>query len=242
MNNLYGTIMSFEYLPYGGFRFLSKEEIKVFNLDMISENSLIGYILEIDLEYPDSLHDLHNDYSLCPEKIEVSYEMLSKYCKDIVDRYGIKVGGVKKLIPNLNNKIRHVDHYKNLKYYLSSGMKLVRVYRILFFKQSNWLRVFTDFNTSKRKESPDEFSKGLYKLLNNCICGKSIENQRKRINIKLVNDKKKYQKIVSKPNFVSQKIIDKNFVAVHCSKKVLTLNKPIYVGFCILELSKLLMY
>ena len=72
--------------------------------------------------------------------------------------------------------------------------------------------------------------------------GKSIENITKRINVKLINDKKTYQKIVNKPNFISQKIIDKNVVAVHCSKKVLTLNKPIYVGFCILELSKLLMY
>ena len=82
----------------------------------------------------------------------------------------------------------------------------------------------------------------MYKLANNCIYGKSIENLRKRINVKLVNDKKKYQNFVNKPNFVSQKIIGKNFVAVHCSKKVLTLNKPIYVGFCILELSKLLMH
>ena len=78
--------------------------------------------------------------------------------------------------------------------------------------------------------------------MNNCIYGKSIENIRKRINVKLINDKRKYLKIVNKPSFVSQKIIDKNFIAVHCKKKVLTLNKPIFVGFCILELSKLLMY
>ena len=79
-------------------------------------------------------------------------------------------------------------------------------------------------------------------MLNNCIYGKSIENQRKRMNVKLINDKKTYQRCVNKPNFISQKIFDKHFVAVHCSKAVLTLNKPIYVGFCILELSKLLMY
>ena len=82
----------------------------------------------------------------------------------------------------------------------------------------------------------------MYKLLNNCIYGKSIENIRKRINVKLINIRKVYQKVVKKPNFISQKIFDENFVAVHCLKKVLTLNKPIYVGFCILELSKLLMY
>ena len=82
----------------------------------------------------------------------------------------------------------------------------------------------------------------MYKLLNNCIYGKSIENIRKRINGKLINDKKTYQKCVNRKNFISQIIFDKNFVVVHCSKTVLTLNKPIYVGFCILVLSKLLMY
>ena len=119
MNNLYGTVMSFDYSPYENFKFLSEEEIKVFDLYSIPENSLIGYILEVDLEYPTFLHDLHNDYPLCPEKIEVGYDMLSNYSKEIVDWYGIKVGGVKKLIPNLSDKVKHVDHYKNLSYYLS---------------------------------------------------------------------------------------------------------------------------
>ena len=118
-------------------------------------------------------------------------------------------------------------------------MKLVKVHRILSFKQSNWLKKYVDFNTEKRKESNDEFNKNLYKLLNNCIYGKSIENIRKRINLKLVSDKKVYQKCVTRPNFISQKIFDENFV-VHCSKTVLTLNKPIYVRFSILELSELL--
>ena len=214
----------------------------MFDLGLISENSNIGYILEVDLEYPEELHDIHNDYPLRPEKIEVEYKMLSKYCKDIVDWYDIRVGGVKKLIPNLSSKVKYVVHYKNLIYYLSLGMKLVKIHRTLSFKQSNWLKNYTDFNTKKRKESSDEFNKNLYKLKNNCIYGKSIENIRKRINVELINDKKKYQKIVNKSNFISQEIIDQTFVAVHCSKKVLTLDKPIYTGFCILELSKLLMY
>ena len=122
------------------------------------------------------------------------------------------------------------------------GTKLIKI-RILSFKPKNWLKVFTDFNTKKRQESNDEFNENLYKLFNNCIYGKSIENPRK--NVKLLNQKKikkKNKKIVNKPNFISQKIIDKNFVAAHCGKKILSLNKPIYVGFCILELSQLLMY
>ena len=151
MNNLFGTVMSFDYLPYGGFRWLSKEEIKRFDIYSIPENSKIGYILEVDLEYPKRLHDLHNDYPLCPEKVEVKYEMLSKYCKDIVDRYNIKVGGVKKLISNSYDKIRYPVHYKNLIYYLSLGMKLVKIHRILKFKQKHCLKVFTDFNTEKKK-------------------------------------------------------------------------------------------
>ena len=229
-------------LLYRGFRFLSKEEIKVFDLDSIPQNSLVGYILEIDLKYCEELHDLHNDYPLYPEKIEVSYDMFSNYCREIADRYSIKVGGVKKLIPNLGDKVKYVVNYNNLKYYLSLGMKLVKIHRVLCFKQSNWLKKYVDFNTEKRKQITDELSKGLYKFLNNCIYGKSIENIRKRMNIKLINDKKVYQRCVNKPNFISSEILDKNFVAVHCSKKVLTLNKPIYVGFCILELSKSLMY
>ena len=142
--------MSFDYLPYGGFKWLSTEEIKRFNLDSIPENSKIGYILEIDLEYCKELRDIHNDYPLYPEHISVSYEMLSKYCKDIVDRYNIKVGGAKKLFPNLYDKIKYPVHYKNLIYYLKLGIKLKKIYRILKFKQKNWLKVFTDLNTKKR--------------------------------------------------------------------------------------------
>ena len=162
MNNIYRTIMSIDYLPYEGFKFLSEGEIDGFDLGIIPENSLIGYIL-------------HNDYLLCPEKNEVIYDMLSKYCKEFVDRYDIKVGGVKKLIPNLSNKIRYSIHYKNLIYYLSLGMNLIKICRILSFKQSNWLKVLTDFNTEKKKNSPDEFSKYLYKLINSCIYSEIIE-------------------------------------------------------------------
>ena len=135
-NNLYGWAM-IQDLPYDGFKFSSEEEINLFNLDLISENSQVGYILEVELEYCWNLHDLHNDYPLCPEKIEVDYNMLSNYCKEIVDWYGIKVGGVKKLIPNLGEKVRYVVHYKNLQYYLSLGLKLVKIHRVPKFKESN---------------------------------------------------------------------------------------------------------
>ena len=98
-------------------------------------------------------------------------------------------------------------------------MKLIKIHRILSYKQKNWLKIFTDFNTKKRQKSNDKFNKNLYKLFNNCIHGKSIENPRKKINVKLLNDRKKYLKILNKPNFISQNIIDEYFVAAHCGKK-----------------------
>ena len=130
MNNLYGWAMS-EYLPYGGFKWL--KNVDLFDVMSISEKSLIGYFLKVDLEYPDELHELHNDYPLAPEKLAVSSDMLSKYCKKIADKYEIKVGDVKKLISNLGNKTNYVVHYKNLQLYLSLGMKLTKT---LFTKKN----------------------------------------------------------------------------------------------------------
>ena len=109
-------------------------------MNTISKNSSIAYILEGGLEYPSELHDLHNDYPLAPEKIEISQNMLSKYCLSIANKYGIKIGRVDKLVPNLGNKSKYVVHYRNLQLYLSLGMKLTKVHRILAFKQSYWLK------------------------------------------------------------------------------------------------------
>ena len=117
-NNLHGWAMSY-YLPYSGFKSLSEKEINRFCLNSISENSSLGYLLEVDIEYPGELDDLHNDYPLPPEKLETSQDMLTKYCSNIVKKYGIKIGGVNKLVPNLRNKKRHVVHYRNLQLYLS---------------------------------------------------------------------------------------------------------------------------
>ena len=139
-NSLYGWA-TIQNLPYCCLKFLSEKEVNDFNLDSIGSNRVAGYILEVDLEYCKESHDSHSDYPLCPGKIEVNYDMLSGYCKDIADWYGIKVGGVKKLIPNFCDETKFVVHYKNLKYYLSLGMKLVKIHRILSFEQSNWLKM-----------------------------------------------------------------------------------------------------
>ena len=137
MNNLYGWAMS-EYLPYSSFEWL--KNIDKFDVMSINDKSPIGYFLEVDLEYPDELHELHNDFPLAPEKVTVSSDMLLKYCKKIADKYEIKVGDIKKLIPNLGNKTNYVVHYRNLQLYLSLGMKLTKIHRVLKFKQSDWMK------------------------------------------------------------------------------------------------------
>ena len=163
-------------VPVGDFNFLTKKEVKKFDLDSISDNSEIGYILEVDLEYCKELHDLHNDYPLCPEKIEVNSNMLSRYCIDIANKYKIKVGGVKKLIPNLVDKIKYIAHYRNLQYYLSLGMKLTKIHKILKVRQSNWLKEYVEFNTTKDKK----VLMNLIKLiLNLCLWKKYGKYQKK---------------------------------------------------------------
>ena len=139
-----------EYFPYKEFEWL--KNVDEFDVNSINEKSEIGYFLEVDLEYPDELHELHNDYPLAPEKLAVTNDMLSKYCKEIADKYDIKVGDVKKLIPNLSNKTKYVLHYRNLQLYLSLRMKLTKIHRELKFKQSDWMKQYIDFNTEKRKK------------------------------------------------------------------------------------------
>ena len=156
------------------------------------------------------MHDLHNDYPLAPEKLENSQNMLSKYCFSIANEYGIKIDGVNKLVQNLGNKSKYVVYYKNLQLYLSLGEKLTKVHRILKFKQSEWLKRYIDFNTSKRKNAANSFEKDFFKLMNNSIFGKTMENLRKRINVKLINNAKDYAGCVNRPSFVSQKIFNKN--------------------------------
>ena len=134
MNNLSGWATN-EYLPYGGFECLIN--IDEFDIMSVNDKSPIGYFLEVDLEYPEELHELHNDFPLAPEKLTVSNDMLSKYCKKIGDKYEMKVGDVEKVIPNLANKTNYVVHYRNFQLYLSLGMKLTRIHRVLKFKQSD---------------------------------------------------------------------------------------------------------
>ena len=206
-----------------------------FDANSIGENSFDGYILEVAVEYPDELHELHNDYLLATEKLEISHNILPNYCNSIANKYDIKVGGVNKLVPNLGNKSKYVFHYRNIHLYLLLGMRLVNVHRVLQFKRSTW------FNTDK-KNAATSFEKDFFKLMNNSTFDKTMENLSKRRNVRLVNNARNYKNYVSKPSFVSQNIFSKNFVAIHKIKPVLTLNKPVYAGFSTFDLSKLLIY
>ena len=238
-NNLYGWAMS-QYLPTGGFRWMTEKQIS--ELNKRKENSEKGIILEVDLEYPKELHDLHNDYPLAAEKVCVNKNMLSDYCKNIATKYNISTGLVHKLIPTLSNKEKYVLHYRNLQLYLDLGLKLKKIHRVLEFDQSPWLKQYIDFNTQKRTQAKNSFEKDFFKLMNNSVFGKTMENLRKRVDVRLVTNEKKLLKMSSKPTYVSSKIFNENLVAVHKIKETLTLNRPAYVGMCILDLSKTLMY
>ena len=231
-----------QYLPYGGFKWVKINNEIVNRVLNESDNSLHGYFLEVDLAYPEYLHDSHKGYSLAPEKIKIEDDMLSPYCSKIKNKYDIKSGNINKLTPNLMSKKNYVVHYRNLKYYLSQGLILEKVQRILEFKQSAWMKLYIDFNTQKRKEATNETDKNLFKLLNNAAYGKTMENMRKIIKIRITTNEKDFLKYASRPTYIGHKKFGKNLVVIHEKKELLTLNKPIYVGNTALELSKLAMY
>ena len=222
-NNLYGCAMS-EKLPIHSFKWLSIGEMeKLFNNRVVQIWEKTPCILEVDLEYPKNLHDLHNDYPFCPERVE---------CKN----------GVEKLIPNLRDKTKYVIHYKNLIQCLKAGMKLKKIHRGIKFIESAWLKPYIDKNTNLRTQAKNNFEKDFFKLMNNSVFGKTMENIRNRVNVKLVNTEEKFKKLSAKPNYKSCKIFSENLISVHLKKTSLTMNKPVYLGMCILDLSKTIMY
>ena len=239
MNNFHDGAMS-EFLPYGRFKWL--KDVDGFDVNSVSEKSPIGHFLEVNIEYADELYELHKDYLLAPEKLDVSSDMLLKYCKKIADKYEIKIIDVKTLVPHLGNKTKYVLHYKNLRLYLYLGMKLNKVRRVLKFKWSDWMKKYIDFDAEKEKNVANDFEKDCFKLMINFVYGKTMENLRKRINMRLVNNAEDILKNTSKPTYITHKIFGKNYAAIHEIKPVLILNKPIFDGLTALELSKWLTY
>ena len=240
-NNLYGWAMS-KKMPEKNFDWMTEEQLERFDVMQVPDDADTGYILEVDLEYPEELHDLHNDYPLAPESLVIEHENLSPHTQHLKEKLDVKGRPHKKLIPNLRNKTKYVIHYAALKQCLQLGMKLKRLHRGIEFHQSFWLRKYISLNTEKRKQARNAFEKDFFKLLNNSIFGKTMENMRGRIKFDLAHTEKRLKKLVAKPSFHKAHIFNKDLTGVHCLKTKIVLDKPIYVGFSILDLSKTLMY
>ena len=223
-NNLYGWAMS-QSLPTHGFSWMKDLTIdSVIDLLDKKRNPEVkkGYIFEVDLEYPPNLWKSHNDYPLAPEKMIVN--------------------GVEKLICHFKPRKNYVVHYRNLRQYLEMGIRLTAVHRGISFYQSSWMEPYIRKNTELRKTATNSFEKDFFKLMNNSVFGKTIENIRKRQNIILVDNRQKAAKLTSRPNFDRATIFDKSLIAVHMKKTEVYFNKPVYVGQAILDLSKTLMF
>lgn len=230
-NNLYGWSMS-QNLPIDGFKWSSEDEYY-----KCKDTDGIGFALEVNLEYPKDLHQLHNDYPLAPERVKVDKSMLSDYNLQFNNK-----SFTEKLIPNLYDKKKYILHYKNLELYLSLGLKLTRIHRVIQFNESKWLAKYISFNTEKRKKAQNAFEKDFYKLMNNSVFGKTMENLRKRTKVELTTEEIRRNKLVNKPNFKRMEIYRENYVGVELGVTTIKMEKPIYCGFSILDLSKYLMY
>lgn len=227
--NLYGHSMS-QPLPQGEFKWLTQEEIENINFLDIDDDDEYGYVLEVDIDYPEELHNKHNEFPFLAENI----------CPPNSKN--------KKLICNLNNKKRYVLHYRNLKQAIANGLELKHIHRGIKFKQSRWLKQYIDLNTEMRNKAKSKLEKNSYKLFNNAVYGKSLENIDKRNDIQLVTHWKNIGKklgaegLIAKPNFKGSSIFKPNFAAIQLDKLNVFYNKPVYVGFSVLELSKTVMY
>jgi hypothetical protein len=235
VNNLYGTAMP-EKLPCSGFEWMTREELD--HLDVSSIGGNMGCALKVDLEYPKELHDLHNAYPLAPEGLAVDDDMLSDYARNL-ETTNVKV---EKLIPNLKDKTRYIVHYKNLQLYMKLGLKLTKIHRGIKFYQAAWMKKYIDFNTEMRKLATSAFEKDLFKLLNNAVFGKTMENLRMYREVKLVTNARKQSKLVANPRFKAVRIFEENLAGIHMTRKSVCLAKPIYTGFSILDISKTYMY
>ena len=223
-NNLYDWAMS-KRLPVNGFKWLDSDNINEINEDFIKnydENNDKGYILEVDVKYPKRLRELHSDLPFLSKRMEVNK------CK--------------KLVCNLFNKKKYVAHINALKQALNHGLKLKKIHRIIEFNQEAWLKPYIDMNTELRKAAKNDFEKDLFKLVNNSVFGKTMENIRKHRDIKLVTTDKKRSKLISEPNYHTINLISEDLSIIEMKKTKVKMNKPIYLGLSILEISKTLMY
>lgn len=230
---LYATQMC-EKLPVGDYKWVSMTAEEILAVDVEGER---GYIIECDVDIPEELHDYFNDYPLLAER--KSYEA-SDF---IVDKGDYKCSGVKKLVPNLENKRKYVCHIKNLQQAVRLGYKLVGVHRVLSFRQEAYMKKYIDFNIKKRADcaSHEESKKNLFKLMNNAVFGKTMENVENHSDIKIFGCEKKAMKYAGRPSFKNFNVISPDLIMMDFEKTRVVYDKPIIVGFCILDLSKVQM-
>ncbi|XP_058974383.1 uncharacterized protein LOC131800720 [Musca domestica] len=233
VNNLYGMAMT-QYLPIKDFKWVEEEELEKFNdinkILSIPDDSPTGFIFDVEIEYPANLHDIHNDLPFCPEN----------KC----------IGGskTKKLIADFSDKKSYTIHYRVLKQCLKHNLILKKVNRCLSFTQSNWLEKYIMKNNNLRAKATNAFEKDLYKLFNNSVYGKTMENVDKRKIVQIRTHWESHGKrlgardFISKPNFHSLSQFSEDMVAIEMNKVKVKYDKPIYLGFCVLEISKWVMY
>ena len=241
-NNLYGWAMSLP-LPKSGFhwkRVMPTEE----QIMKMRPNSKKGWILEVDLEYPGELHDWHNDYPLAPEKKVIGSDKMSEYQRRLMANLHLTMPNTEKLVLTLEDREKYVTHYRNLQFYLSQGMRLKKVHRVVEFDQEPWMEPYIRMNTEFQKQAKSDFETDFYKLMNNSVFGKTMENLRNRVDVKIVRDWEtgKIRKLLSSPSFDRFTIFGNDMAGIHMRKTKLVLNKPVYTGMTILENSKILIY
>ena len=212
-NNLYGWAMS-KKLPTHDFKWVDEKDF--------NEWKSFPCILEADLKVSEKLKDYFDDYPLAPEIIPVNK--------------------VKKLLCTLNNKKKYVIHHETLKLYESLGIEIEKIHRIIGFEESAWMKPYIDLNTELRTKADNDFEKDFFKLMNNSVYGKTMENIRNRVDIRLINSDEKGKKLVKKPNFKHCTIFSEDLCAIEMRKTDVYFNRPIYLGMSILDLSKTLMY
>ena len=241
-NNLYGWAMS-QPLPTDAFWWEEDCEQLAKTIADHPADGPEGFVLEVDLEYQEDLHHAHNSYPLAPEHMVVQKKWMSEYQHNLLG-VGVASTEVEKLVPNLRNKDRYVLHYRNLQLYTSLGLRLTKVHRALRFDQSPWMEPYIRMNTELRKKAASDFEKDLYKLMNNSVFGKTMENLRKRVDVKLVrsNEEDKLRRLIASPAFARGNIFDDDLAAIQVHKSNLVLSRPVYVGMSILDLSKHLMF
>ena len=172
----------------------------------------------------------------------ISPHMTSMYKKIYNKRKKVKDEDAEKLILNLNNKYNYVDHIKTLQLYIQLGLKITKIHRVVEFEQSDWLKEWIDYNTEQRKQAKTDYEKDFFKLMNNAVYGKTMEDVKNHMNYDFACNEDRFQKLVNSPRFQNLHIMNQNVAGVQRTKNKILLNKPIAVGVASLSLSKCHMY